>query len=160
MSVASDLNRNTLVTLFTAVVYQPSMNKLMNYWLVKSEPESYSWDDFVAIKEDVWDGVRNYQARNFLREMQLGDLVFFYHSGKVKAIVGIAEVSQEQFPDPLDEAWTAVKLKVNRPLKKSVSLAAIKAEDRLSDLPMLKQSRLSVLPVAKEEFDLLLKMGS
>ncbi|WP_111321789.1 EVE domain-containing protein [Algoriphagus chordae] len=132
----------------------------MNYWMVKSEPGSYSWDDFVAINEEVWDGVRNYQARNFLREMQLGDLVFFYHSGKEKAIVGIAEVSQEQFPDPTDEAWTAVKLKVKSPLKNSISLAAIKAEDRLSELPMLKQSRLSVLPVGKEEFDLLLKMGS
>ncbi|MDR7132723.1 putative RNA-binding protein with PUA-like domain [Algoriphagus sp. 4150] len=132
----------------------------MNYWMVKSEPESYSWDDFVAKKEDVWDGVRNYQARNFLREMQLGDLVFFYHSGKEKAIVGIAEVSQEQFPDPTDEAWTAVKLKVKSPLAKSIPLTAIKAEDGLSDLPMLKQSRLSVLPVAKDEFDLLLKMST
>lgn len=132
----------------------------MNYWMVKSEPESYSWSDFVAKNEEIWDGVRNYQARNFLREMQLGDLVFFYHSGKEKAIVGIAEVSQEQFPDPTDEAWTAVKLKVKRPLAKSIPLSAIKAEDRLSDLPMLKQSRLSVLPVGKEEFDLLLKMSS
>jgi len=132
----------------------------MKYWMVKSEPGSYSWDDFVAKKEDVWDGVRNYQARNFLREMQLGDLVYFYHSGKEKAIVGIAEVSQEQFPDPTDEAWVAIKLKVKSQLKRPVSLAAIKAEDRLSDLPMLKQSRLSVLPVGKEEFDLLLKMGS
>ncbi|WP_192348891.1 EVE domain-containing protein [Algoriphagus sp. Y33] len=132
----------------------------MNYWMVKSEPESYSWDDFVAKKEDVWDGVRNYQARNFLREMQLGDWVFFYHSGKEKAIVGIAEVSEEQFPDPTDEAWTAVKLKVKRPLEKSIPLSAIKAEDRLSDLPMLKQARLSVLPVGKDEFELLLKMGS
>ena len=132
----------------------------MNYWMVKSEPESYSWDDFVAKKEDVWDGVRNYQARNFLREMQLGDLVYFYHSGKEKAIVGIAEVSEEQFPDPTDEAWTAVKLKVKRPLEKSIPLSAIKAEDRLSDLPMLKQARLSVLPVGKDEFELLLKMGS
>lgn len=132
----------------------------MKYWMVKSEPDSYSWNDFVAKNEDVWDGVRNYQARNFLREMQLGDLVFFYHSGKEKAIVGIAEVSQEKFPDPADDAWTAVKLKAKSPLKNAVSLAKIKAEDRLSDLPMLKQSRLSVLPVGKDEFDLLLKMGS
>ena len=132
----------------------------MKYWIVKSEPESYSWDDFLSKNEDIWDGVRNYQARNFLREMQLGDLVFFYHSGKEKAIVGIAEVSQEQFPDPTDEAWTAVKLKVKRMLKTAISLATIKAEDRLSDLSMLKQSRLSVSPVGKEEFDLLLKMGS
>lgn len=132
----------------------------MKYWIVKSEPESYSWADFLSKNEEVWDGVRNYQARNFLREMQLGDLVFFYHSGKERAIVGIAEVSQEQFPDPTNEAWTAVKLKVKRMLKTAISLATIKAEDRLSDLPMLKQSRLSVSPVGKEEFDLLLKMGS
>ncbi|MFC5625723.1 EVE domain-containing protein [Algoriphagus winogradskyi] len=132
----------------------------MKYWMVKSEPSSYSWSDFVAKNEDIWDGVRNFQARNYLREMQMGDLVFFYHSGKEKAIVGIAEVSQEQFPDPKDEAWTAVKLKVKSPLKNAIPLAAIKDEDRLSDLPMLKQSRLSVLPVGKEAFDLLLKMGS
>lgn len=132
----------------------------MKYWMVKSEPNSYSWNDFVAKNEDIWDGVRNYQARNYLREMQVGDLVFFYHSGKEKAIVGIAEVSQEQFPDPKDEAWTAVKLKVKSALKNVIPLASIKAEDRLSDLPMLKQSRLSVLPVGKEEFDILLKMGS
>ncbi|WP_439490662.1 EVE domain-containing protein [Algoriphagus sp.] len=132
----------------------------MKYWMVKSEPESYSWDDFVAQNEDIWDGVRNYQARNFLRDMQLGDLVFFYHSGKEKAVVGIAEVSEEQFPEPGNEDWTAVKLKVKRALKKPVTLVDIKAEDRLSGLPMLKQSRLSVLPVGKEEFDVLLKMGS
>ncbi|WP_323827071.1 EVE domain-containing protein [Algoriphagus persicinus] len=132
----------------------------MRYWIVKSEPGSYSWDDFVEKDEDIWDGVRNYQARNYLQEMQQGDLVFFYHSGKDKAIVGIAEVSQEQFPDPADKAWTAVKLKVKRPLKSSIPLSSIKAEDRLSDLPMLKQSRLSVLPVTQEEFDLLLNMGS
>ncbi|WP_111610761.1 EVE domain-containing protein [Algoriphagus yeomjeoni] len=132
----------------------------MKYWMVKSEPGSYSWSDFVAKNEDIWDGVRNFQARNYLREMQLGDLVFFYHSGKEKAIVGIAEVSEEEFPDPKDEAWTAVKLKVKSDLKNAIPLAAIKAEERLSELPMLKQSRLSVLPVGKEAFDLLLKMGS
>lgn len=128
--------------------------------MVKSEPASYSWDDFAAKEEEVWDGVRNYQARNSLREMQLGDVVLFYHSGKDKAVIGIAEVSEEAFPDPKDPAWVAVKLKAKRPLKSPVTLEMIKAEDRLSELPMLKQSRLSVLPVGKEEFDLLLKMGS
>lgn len=132
----------------------------MNYWMVKSEPSSYSWDDFAAKQEDVWDGVRNYQARNSLRDMHLGDAVLFYHSGKDKAIVGIAEVSEEAFPDPKDSAWIAVKLKAKRSLKSPVTLEMIKTEDRLSELPMLKQSRLSVLPVGKEEFDLLLKMGS
>ncbi len=128
--------------------------------MVKSEPASYSWDDFAAKQEDVWDGVRNYQARNSLREMQLGDAVLFYHSGKDKAVVGVAEVSEEAFPDPKDPAWVAVKLKAKRPLKSPVTLEMIKTEDRLAELPMLKQSRLSVLPVGKEEFDLLLKMGS
>ncbi len=128
--------------------------------MVKSEPVSYSWDDFSAKQEEVWDGVRNYQARNSLRDMRLGDAVLFYHSGKDKAVVGIAEVSQEAFPDPKDSAWIAVKLKAKRPLKSPVTLEMIKSEYRLSELPMLKQSRLSVLPVGKEEFDLLLKMGS
>lgn len=131
----------------------------MNYWMVKSEPESYSWEDFQEKGEDVWDGVRNFQARNYLRQMQIGDLVFFYHSGKAKAIVGVAEVSQEGFPDPKDQAWIAVKLKAKQAVKNPVTLADIKAEDRLSELPMLKQSRLSVLPVAKDEFELLLKMS-
>jgi predicted RNA-binding protein with PUA-like domain len=131
----------------------------MNYWMVKSEPASYSWDDFSAKVEDVWDGVRNFQARNSLREMQLGDAVLFYHSGKDKAVVGIADVSEEGFPDPKDPAWVAVKLKARRPLKSPVTLEMIKAEDRLSEFPILKQSRLSVLPVGKEEFELLLKMG-
>ena len=92
--------------------------------------------------------------------MRLGDLVFFYHSGKDKAIVGIAEVSEEAFPDPKDGEWTAVRLKVKKSLKSPVTLEMIKNEDQLSQLPMLKQSRLSVLPVGKEEFDLILKMGS
>lgn len=132
----------------------------MNYWMVKSEPTSYSWDDFTAKQEDVWDGVRNYQARNSLRDMRKGDPVLFYHSGKDKAIVGIAEVSEEAFPDPKDAAWIAVRLKAKKPLKSAVTLEMIKNEDQLSQLPMLKQSRLSVLPVGKEEFNLLLKMGS
>lgn len=128
--------------------------------MVKSEPASYSWDDFVAKQEDVWDGVRNYQGRNSLREMQLGDAVLFYHSGKDKAVVGVAEVSEEAFPDPKDATWIAVKLKAKRSFKTPVTLEMIKTEDRLSELPMLKQSRLSVSPVGKEEFDLMLKMGS
>lgn len=132
----------------------------MNYWIVKSEPSSYSWEDFVAKKEDVWDGVRNYQARNFLRAMQIGDLVLFYHSGKDKAVVGIAEVSEENFPDPKDKDWLAVKLKVNSSLKNPVSLQAIKSEDALSDMLMLRQSRLSVMSLEKAEFELILKMGS
>jgi predicted RNA-binding protein with PUA-like domain len=132
----------------------------MNYWMVKTEPTSYSWEDFTQKGEDVWDGVRNYQARNFLNEMEKGDSVLFYHSGKDKAVIGIAEVAEEAFPDPKDPAWSAVRLKVKNPLKNNVSLTAIKAEDRLSEMLMLKQSRLSVMSVKKEEFDLIVKMSA
>lgn len=131
----------------------------MNYWMVKTEPGSYSWEDFVKKGEDVWDGVRNYQARNFLKEMHSGDPVLFYHSGKDKAVVGLAEVSQEAFPDPKDEAWVAVGLKAKQPLQNPVSLDTIKSEDRLSQMLMLRQSRLSVMSVTKEEFNLILSLG-
>jgi predicted RNA-binding protein with PUA-like domain len=131
----------------------------MNYWMVKTEPESYSWDDFVKKGEDVWDGVRNYQARNFLKAMHLGDQVLFYHSGKEKAVVGIAEVSREAFPDPKDEAWTAVGLSVKQALANPVTLEKIKSEDRLSEMLMLRQSRLSVMSVTKEEFNLILTLS-
>lgn len=131
----------------------------MNYWMVKTEPSSYSWDDFVKKGEDVWDGVRNYQARNFLRQMHLGDPVLFYHSGKDKAVVGLAEVSQEAFPDPKDEAWSAVRLKARQALNHPVGLDVIKAEDNLSEMLMLRQSRLSVMSVTKEEFNLILALS-
>lgn len=131
----------------------------MNYWMVKTEPSSYSWEDFAKKGEDVWDGVRNYQARNFLKEMHLGDPVLFYHSGKDKAVVGLAEVSLEAFPDPKDDAWMAVNLKTKQALAKPVSLEAIKSEGRLSQMLMLRQSRLSVMSVTKEEFNLILSMS-
>lgn len=131
----------------------------MNYWMVKTEPDSYSWEDFIKKGEDVWDGVRNFQARNFLKEMQAGDPVLFYHSGKDKAVVGLAEVSQEAFPDPKDEVWVAVSLKSKQVFNNPVSLAAIKGEDRLSGMLMLRQSRLSVMSVTKEEFNQILSMG-
>lgn len=132
----------------------------MNYWIVKSEPESYSWDDFVAKGEDTWDGVRNYQARNFLKTMKKGDLVFFYHSGKSKELVGLAEVSETAFPDPTDKDWEAVKLKVCHKLKKPVSLSQIKSDERLADLLMVRQSRLSVSPVKKGEYEQLMVLSS
>jgi predicted RNA-binding protein with PUA-like domain len=131
----------------------------MNYWMVKTEPTSYSWDDFAKKGEDTWDGVRNYQARNFLKEMQLGDPVLFYHSGKDKAVIGIAEVSQEAFADPKDEAWVAVKLKVRSNLPRPVTLETIKSEDRLSGMLMLRQSRLSVMAMTKEEFNVILALS-
>jgi predicted RNA-binding protein with PUA-like domain len=132
---------------------------MMNYWLVKSEPTSYSWDDLKSIGDDIWDGVRNYQARNFMKEMKMGDQVFFYHSGKEKAIVGLAEVTEEAFPDPKDSSFVAVKIKAKKGFNNPVSLSQIKATDLLSDLMLIKQSRLSVMPVAKVEADLLIKMS-
>jgi len=131
----------------------------MNYWMVKTEPSSYSWQDFSKKGEDVWDGVRNYQARNFLKEMNQGDHVLFYHSGKDKAVVGVAEVSAAAFPDPKDEAWVAVSLKVKQALKNPVTLETIKGEDRLSEMLMLRQSRLSVMSVTKDEFNLILNLS-
>jgi len=132
---------------------------MMNYWLVKSEPGSYSWDDLVLRQEDIWDGVRNYQARNFMKEMKMGDQVFFYHSGKDKSIVGLAEICEEAFPDPKDADFVAVKIKSKQPLKNPISLSEIKASDLLSDLLLIKQSRLSVMPVSKTEADTLIKMS-
>lgn len=132
----------------------------MNYWMVKTEPTSYSWEDLMNRGQDIWDGVRNYQARNFLKAMQLGDLVLFYHSGNDKAVVGVAEVSAEAFPDPKDQAWEAVKLKPKMALNHPVTLQQIKSEDLLSGMLMLRQSRLSVMSVTGQEFDLIVKMGS
>jgi predicted RNA-binding protein with PUA-like domain len=131
----------------------------MNYWMVKTEPGSYSWEDFVKKGEDVWDGVRNYQARNFLKEMRQGEPVLFYHSGKDKAVVGVAEVSAEAFPDPKDEAWVAVSLKTKQALKNPVTLETIKSEAGLTEMLMLRQSRLSVMSVTKEEFNLILTLS-
>lgn len=131
----------------------------MNYWMVKTEPSSYSWNDLTQKGEDVWDGVRNYQARNFLRSMQPGDPVLFYHSGSDKAVVGVAEVCTVAFPDPKDPTWDAVSLKPKLQLSNPVTLGQIKAEDNLSGMLMLKQSRLSVMSVTPEEFYQIIKMG-
>lgn len=135
---------------------------MMNYWLVKSEPSEYGWDDLCKLEEDVWDGIRNFQARNYLKEMKLGDKVLFYHSGKTKEIVGIAEVSEEAFPDPKDDenkGWVAVKIKASKSLNNPFTLDQIKEDDELSTLPLLKQSRLSVMPVEKEQFDHIVKLS-
>jgi predicted RNA-binding protein with PUA-like domain len=134
----------------------------MKSWLVKTEPETYAFEDLVQKGEDVWDGVRNFQARNFLEKMNLGDQVFVYHSGKQREVVGLAEVSEEAFPDPLakeDGNWVAVKLKPLEPLPTPVSLKAIKAESSLSDILLVKQSRLSVMPLDKKAAEKILKMS-
>ena len=135
----------------------------MNYWLVKSEPEAYSWADFTRETGTDWTGVRNYQARNNLQAMQPGDLVLFYHSVSQKAVVGVAIVHAAAAPDATAEAggpWVAVHLRPHAPLPRPVPLAALKAEARLGQLALLRQSRLSVTPVRPEEFDLVLELGA
>ncbi|MFD2721458.1 EVE domain-containing protein [Hymenobacter monticola] len=135
----------------------------MKHWLVKSEPDKYSWDTFVAEDGTAWTGVRNYQARNNLNLMQPGDLVLYYHSVSEKAVVGIAEVAALAAPDATAEAgspWVAVQLRPVQPLLRPVALAQIKADARLSELALLRQSRLSVLPVRPEEYDAILALGA
>lgn len=131
----------------------------MNYWMVKQEPEAYSFDDFVADGSTDWTGVRNFQARNNLKTMKKGDKVLFYHSVSEKAVVGIAEVSKEFYPDPTDEAWVAVELKPVKKLKNPVTLEAVKGNLALADIKLVRQSRLSVLPLTKDEYDEILSMA-
>jgi predicted RNA-binding protein with PUA-like domain len=127
----------------------------MQYWIVKTEPSTYSWNDLESKWEDTWDGVRNYQARNFLKLMQAGDLVLLYHSGAEKALVGLAQVSREAFPDPQDEAWVAVKLKAIQPLSNPVTLSRLQAEPSLAEISLLKQSRLSVHSLSEAAYQLI-----
>jgi predicted RNA-binding protein with PUA-like domain len=131
----------------------------MNYWLVKTEPETFSWDDLVRDKKTVWDGVRNFQARNNLKAMKKGDLAFFYHTGEEKAIVGIGKIIKEGYPEPKDKDWLAVDIAPDRKLKKTVSLAQIKADKRLTNMVLVRASRLSVQPVRAEEFDVILALS-
>ncbi len=131
----------------------------MNYWLVKSEPDVYSWEDLLKDKSTVWDGVRNFQARNNLKAMKKGDLAFFYYSNEGKAIIAIAEISKEAFPDPKDTNWVAVELKPKKKLKAAVTLAAIKADKALSGMVLINNSRLSVQPVKPEEFDYIVSLS-
>ena len=131
----------------------------MNYWLVKSEPSTYSWEDLQKDKKTTWDGVRNYQARNNLKAMKKGDLLLFYHSNEDKAIIGIAKVAKEQFPDPKDNAWIAVEISPERKLKTPVTLAQAKTDKNLANMVLVKTSRLSVQPVKKDEFDWVLKLS-
>jgi predicted RNA-binding protein with PUA-like domain len=131
----------------------------MNYWLVKSEPETYSLDDLARDKKTTWDGVRNFQARNNLKAMKKGDLAFVYHSGEQKSVVGLAEITKEFFPDPKDKEWAAVEIGYQKKLKNPVSLSAIKAEKKLTNMYLVRAARLSVQPVTKEEFDRVLEMS-
>ncbi|RYE31646.1 MAG: EVE domain-containing protein [Sphingobacteriaceae bacterium] len=134
----------------------------MKYWLVKSEPHKYSWEKFNEDKSTHWDGVRNYQARNNLREMKKGDLVLFYHSNEGKCVVGIALVIKEFYQDPTtaDPNWVVVDLKAVQSFKKPVTLAEIKADEQLQNVGLVKQGRLSVMQLKAEEFDRITAMGS
>ncbi|PUZ20746.1 EVE domain-containing protein [Chitinophaga costaii] len=133
----------------------------MNYWLVKSEPFKYSWEQFVKDKKTFWDGVRNYEARNNLRAMQKGDLLFWYHSNEGKEIVGIAEVVKTAYQDPTtpDPNWVVVDLKPVKPFKKFVTLAQIKAEKRLENMALVRRGRISVVPVTPQEWAVVMEMG-
>lgn len=135
----------------------------MAYWLFKSEPNTWGWDDQVdrGAKGEEWDGVRNYQARNFMREMKVGDLGFFYHSMKEKSVVGIVEVIKEAHPDSTtdDTRWECVDIKAVRPFRKKVTLDQIKTDVRLADMVLVKNSRLSVQPVTADEWRIICELG-
>jgi len=134
----------------------------MNYWLIKSEPGTYSWSDLVKDKKTIWDGVRNYQARNNLQAMKKGDMALFYHSNEDKAIVGIAKISKASFQDPTtdDTAWVVVEVQHFKQLRNPVSLAQVKQDKRLSEMVLVKNSRLSVQPVKAKEFDVILELSA
>jgi predicted RNA-binding protein with PUA-like domain len=131
----------------------------MAHWLMKSEPESYSWDDLVRDGGTEWDGVRNNAARLHLRAMKTGDEAFFYHSMSEKAVVGIMRVAREAQPDPKDPNWVSVRVEPVNPLERPVTLAEIKAEPRLARMELIRQSRLSVAPVRDEEWKLVLELA-
>ena len=135
---------------------------MKNFWLVKQEPSSYSWTDFVAEHETSWTGVRNFAARNNLRKMQKGDKVLFYHSGDEKAVVGIARVTRTAYPDPTAKEgdWSAVDLAAVKPLARPVTLREIKGNSRLKEIALVRQSRLSVMPLRQAEFREILKTVS
>jgi predicted RNA-binding protein with PUA-like domain len=131
----------------------------MNHWLVKEEPEKYPFDEFKKDKKTTWSKVKNYQARNNIREMKKGDLVLYYHSGKERQIVGIAKVAKGGYPSPEDDTWTWVDLAAVKKLKNPVSLTNIKADKFFSEFGLVRQGRLSVVAVSKDHFDKILKMA-
>jgi predicted RNA-binding protein with PUA-like domain len=133
----------------------------MKYWLLKSEPNTWSWDDQIKEKITMWDGVRNYQAKNNLMSMRLNDLCFFYHSVYEKKIIGIVSVTKEHYTDPTDKTkkFVAVDVKTKKTLKKPVTLEQIKKEKRLSHLALVKQNRLSVMPIDKVSWNLICSLG-
>lgn len=135
---------------------------LMKHWLIKSEPFKYSWAQFEQDGSTFWDGVRNYQARNNLKDMKVGDLCLFYHSNEGKEVVGIAKVIRSHYPDPTadSEQWVCVDVEPFQPLPRPVSLAEMKSDTRLAQMALIKQSRLSVCPVSRPEFDAILQLAN
>jgi len=131
----------------------------MNYWLLKTEPDTFSWDDLVRDKKTGWDGVRNFQARSHLKAIKKGDLAFVYHTGDEKSVVGIAKVTKENYPDPKDNEWVAIEIAPVNKLKNPVTLAQIKADKRLTNMVLVRASRLSVQPVKKDEFDMIIALS-
>jgi predicted RNA-binding protein with PUA-like domain len=144
------------------IALQHKLSISMNHWLVKSEPHKYSWEKFNQDGRTFWDGVRNYQARNNLREMKEGDLVLFYHSNEGKEVVGIAKVVKESYQDPTttDPNWLVVDLSPVESLKNPVTLERIKADEFLKDVGLIRQGRLSVMALKREEFDRIIELGS
>ena len=134
----------------------------MKYWLLKSEPDAWSWDNQVKEGASMWDGVRNYQARNNLKEMKKNDLCFFYHSVTERSVVGIVKVVKEYYPDPTDKTgrFVVVDVKATKKLKNPVSLDQIKENSKLKDIALVKQSRLSVMPLKKTEWEIIIKMSN
>lgn len=134
----------------------------MNYWLVKSDPETYSWEQMKSEKRTFWNGVRNYQARNYIKEMKEGDLVLFYHSQSDKAIMGITKVVKEFYQDPTtdDERWVVVDLEVVQDLPKPVTLEQIKQNEVLENIPLVRQQRLSVMPLSEKQYNEIIKLSN
>ncbi len=134
----------------------------MQYWMMKTEPGAFSFQDLMRDKKTVWDGVRNYQARNNIKAMKKGDQVLIYHSVTEKALAGVAEISREHYPDPTDnpkQDWAVVDVIPVRPLKRAITLAEIKADPKLAELSLIRQSRLSVIPLNKADFDYLISLS-
>jgi predicted RNA-binding protein with PUA-like domain len=161
MSIRGQNRRFPVASFRFAARVHPCFNPAMNYWLVKSEPEAYSWTQFVKDGKAAWTGVRNFQARNNLRAMKKGDAVFFYHSVTDKQVVGLARVAKEFYPDATAEEgdWSCVDLTPDKAFKQPVTLEVIKTDKILSTMPLVKQSRLSVTPLTKEQAERLLKLG-
>jgi predicted RNA-binding protein with PUA-like domain len=153
--------RSSCKDVFQELFEAGNFERMKQFWLVKQEPSSYSWSDFVADKETSWTGVRNFAARNNLRKMQKGDEVLFYHSGEDKAVVGIAKVTRTAYTDTTAKEgdWSTVDLAAVRPLRRLVTLREIRSNSRLKTIPLVRQSRLSVMPLRESEFREIIRMA-